>query len=130
MHGSLGLVGRLFAILLLTVMLEFAVGTLIYERASQISLQDDEARRLAEHLVIARKLLTEQPPNERRAMGVRLTTDRYDVHWSAAAPPPPPLSPELERMRQQIIEWEPSLERSRLWLRLTCLLYTSPSPRD
>lgn len=119
MHGSLGLVGRLFAILLLTVMLEFAVGTLIYERASQISLQDDEARRLAEHLVIARKLLTEQPPNERRAMGVRLTTDRYDVHWSAAAPPPPPLSPELERMRQQIIEWEPSLERSRLWLRLT-----------
>ena len=40
--------------------LEFAVGTLMYERASQLSLQDDEARRLAEHLVIARKLLTEQ----------------------------------------------------------------------
>lgn len=119
MHGSLGLVGRLFAILLLTVTLEFAVGTLIYERASQISLQDDEARRLAEHLVIARKLLTEQPPGERRAMGVRLTTDRYDVHWSAASPPPPPLSPELERMRQQIVAWEPTLERSRLWLRLT-----------
>ena len=117
MHGSLGLVGRLFAILLLTLTLEFAVGTLIYERASQISLQDDEARRLAEHLVIARKLLTEQPPAERRAMGVQLTTDRYDVHWSAASPPP--LSPELERMRQQIIAWEPTLERSRLWLRLT-----------
>lgn len=116
--GSLGLVGRIFAILLLTVMLEFAVGTLMYERASQLSLQDDEARRLAEHLVIARKLLTEQPVEERRTMGVQLTTDRYDVHWSPAAPPPPPLSPELERMRQQIIAWEPSLERSRLWLRL------------
>ena len=116
--GSLGLVGRIFAILLLTVTLEFAVGTLMYERASQLSLQDDEARRLAEHLVIARKLLTEQPVEERRTMGVQLTTDRYDVHWSPAAPPPPPLSPELERMRQQIIAWEPSLERSRLWLRL------------
>ena len=116
--GSLGLVGRIFAILLLTVTLEFAVGTLMYERASQLSLQDDEARRLAEHLVIARKLLTEQPVEERRTMGVQLTTDRYDVHWSPAAPPQPPLSPELERMRQQIIAWEPSLERSRLWLRL------------
>ncbi|WP_017182198.1 ATP-binding protein [Sphingobium xenophagum] len=116
--GSLGLVGRIFVILLLTVTLEFAVGTLMYERASQLSLQDDEARRLAEHLVIARKLLTEQPVEERRTMGVQLTTDRYDVHWSPAAPPPPPLSPELERMRQQIIAWEPSLERSRLWLRL------------
>ncbi|HCW60485.1 MULTISPECIES: ATP-binding protein [Sphingobium] len=119
MRGSLGLLGRLFAILLLTVLLEFAVGTLIYERTSQLYLQDDEARRLAEHLVIARKLLTEQPPEDRRLLGIQLTTDRYDVHWSPAAPPPPPLSPELERMRRQIIAWEPSLERSQLWLRLT-----------
>jgi signal transduction histidine kinase len=115
----LGLLGRLFAILLLTVTLEFAVGTLIYERASQLSLQDDEARRLAEHLVIARKLLAEQPRGERPALGLQLTTDRYDVHWSPAAPPPPPLSPELERMRRQIIDWEPGLEKSGLWLRLT-----------
>jgi signal transduction histidine kinase len=119
MRGSLGLLGRLFAILLLTVLLEFAVGTLIYERTSQLYLQDDEARRLAEHLVIARKLLTEQPPEDRRLLGIQLTTDRYDVHWSPAAPPPPPLSPELERMRRQIIAWEPSLERSQLWLRLS-----------
>jgi signal transduction histidine kinase len=119
MRGSLGLLGRLFAILLLTVTLEFAVGTLIYERASQLSLQDDEARRLAEHLVIARKLLSESAQVERPALGLQLTTDRYDVHWSPAAPPPPPLSPELERMRRQIVTWEPSLEKSGLWLRIT-----------
>jgi signal transduction histidine kinase len=119
MRGSLGLLGRLFAILLLTVTLEFAVGTLIYERASQLSLQDDEARRLAEHLVIARKLLSESPQVERPALGLQLTTDRYDVHWSPAAPPPPPLSPDLERMRRQIVTWEPSLEKSGLWLRFT-----------
>ncbi|BBD98535.1 sensor histidine kinase [Sphingobium amiense] len=118
-RGSLGLLGRLFAILLLTVTLEFAVGTLIYERASQLSLQDDEARRLAEHLIIARKLLTEQPREERPTLGYQLTTDRYDVHWSPVAPPPPPLSRELERMRRQIVAWEPSLEKSGLWLRIT-----------
>ena len=115
---SLGLVGRLFAILLLALTLEFAVGTLIYERAEQLSLQDDEARRLAEHLVIARKLVAEQPLDERHAMAIQLTTDRYDVHWTPASPPPPPLAPELERMRQQIVTWEPTLEQSGLWLRL------------
>ncbi|SCW39201.1 Signal transduction histidine kinase [Sphingobium faniae] len=114
----LGLVGRIFAILLLTVVLEFAVGTLIYERASHMSLQDDEARRLAEHLIIARKLLDEQPAQARRPLAVQLTTDRYDIHWMLASPPPPPLASEMERMRRQIVAWEPSLEKSHLWLRL------------
>lgn len=117
-RGSLGLLGRLFAILLLTLLAEFAVGTFIYERSSQLSLQDDEARRLAEHLVIARKLLAEQPPEERRVLAAHLTTDRYDVHWSPGAPPPPPMSPDLDRMRGQIVAWEPSLDKSALWLRL------------
>jgi signal transduction histidine kinase len=119
MRGSLGLVGRIFAILLLTLSLEFAVGTLIYERASHFSLQDDEARRLAEHLVIARKLVSEQPREDRRTMAIQLTTDRYDVHWTPQSPPPPPLAPELQRMRGQILDWEPSLARSALWLRLS-----------
>ncbi|MFC3442405.1 ATP-binding protein [Sphingobium rhizovicinum] len=117
-RGSLGLLGRLSAILLLTVTLEFAIGALIYERTSQLSLQEDEARRLAEHLVIARKLLIEQPAPERPALSLQLTTDRYDVHWSPSAPPPQQLSPELERMRRQVVVWEPSLEKSSLWLRL------------
>ncbi len=116
--SSLGLVGRIFAILLLTVVLEFAVGTLIYERASHLSLQEDEARRLAEHLVISRKLMAEQPREERRGLAIQLTTERYDIHWTPALPPPPPLAPELDRMRKQIIVWEPTLARSNLRLRL------------
>lgn len=117
-RNSLGLVGRLFVILLLALTLEFAVGTLIYERAGHLSLQDDEARRLAEHLVIARKLLSDQPRTERHALAVQLTTDRYDIHWTGSSPPPPPLAPELERMRRQILTWEPILGESGLWLRL------------
>lgn len=118
-RGRLGLVGRIFAILLLTLTLEFAVGTLIYERASHLSLQDDDARRLAEHLVISRKLLDERPQAERAAMAIQLTTDRYDIHWAAASPPPSRMAPELARMRRQILDWEPSLDAHGLWLRLT-----------
>lgn len=115
--SSLGLLGRLTAILLLTLVLEFAVGTLIYERASHLSLQEDDAKRLAEHLVISRKLMKEAPRAERRAMAVQLTTGRYEVHWTASLPAPP-LAPDLDKMRRQILAWEPSLAQSNLRLRL------------
>ncbi len=115
--SSVGLLGRLIAILLLTVVLEFAVGTLIYERASHLSLQEDDAKRLAEHLVIARKLMKEAPRADRRALAMQLTTERYEIHWTASLPAPP-LAPDLDRMRRQILSWEPSLARSNLRLRL------------
>ncbi|MBY8822534.1 ATP-binding protein [Sphingomonas colocasiae] len=120
-QGSLGLVGRIFAILLMALTIEFAVGTFLYERASHLSLQEDEARRLAEHLIISRKLVVERPWHEREAMAEQLTTDRYDVQWSPAPPPPQRLSPELERMRNQIVAWEPSLEKTNLHIRLVSL---------
>ncbi|MGV3480803.1 MAG: ATP-binding protein [Sphingobium sp.] len=120
-QGSLGLVGRIFAILLMALTIEFAVGTFLYERSSHLSLQEDEARRLAEHLIISRKLVAERPWHEREAMADQLTTDRYDVHWTPALPPPQRLSPQLERMRNQILAWEPSLGRSDLRIRLVSL---------
>lgn len=119
--GPRGLVGRLFAILLMAVVIEFAVGTLIYERASHLSLQDDEAKRLAEHLVIARKLVGERPPRERGHMAGLLTTDRYEVAWSPEQLAPPALSPNAARMREQVVAWEPSLNAANLRLRVTSL---------
>jgi len=115
---SLGVVGRILVILLLSVTVEFCTSTLLYERASQFSLREDEAHRLAEHLVITRKLIAERAPRERATMASLLTTDRYDVRWSASAPPPPPMAPKLREMREQILSWEPSLSHSDLWLRL------------
>jgi signal transduction histidine kinase len=115
---SLGVVGRILVILLLTVSVEFCTSTLLYERASQFSLREDEAHRLAEHLVITRKLIAERPLRERSMMASLLTTDRYDVRWSESAPPPPPMAPELRDMRDQILSWEPSLAGSDLRLRL------------
>jgi len=115
---SLGVVGRILVILLLSVTVEFCTSTLLYERASQFSLREDEAHRLAEHLVITRKLIAERAPRERATMASLLTTDRYDVRWSASAPPPPPMAPKLREMREQILSWEPSLSDSDMWLRL------------
>ncbi|KQX18165.1 MULTISPECIES: ATP-binding protein [unclassified Sphingomonas] len=118
MRPSLGLVGRILVILLLTVTVEFCTSTLLYERASQFSLREDEAHRLAEHLVITRKLIAERPLRERAMMASLLTTDRYDVRWSPTAPPPPPTGAQLREMREQIVSWEPSLNDSNMRLRL------------
>lgn len=112
-----GLLGRVVAILLLTVLIEFGVSTLLYERATQFSIVDDEARRLAEHLVISRRLLERRAPPARPAMASQLTTDRYSVQW-APRPAFPPTDPHAAATRGQIIAWEPSLATTELRLRL------------
>lgn len=118
LHAPAGLVGRIFAILLLAMMLEFGVSTLLYERASHFSLQDDEARRLAEHLLISRKLIGERALLERPAMAQELTTNRYQIRWAPQLLPPPRLAPSLDRMYQQIVGWEPALRNADLRLNL------------
>jgi len=115
---SLGLIGQIVAILLLTLIIEFGASTLLYERASQFSVRDDEANRLAEHLVISRRLLAERPPAGRAAMAAELTTDRYALRWTAEPPPRLPIAPSLDAIRAQVIEWEPSLGRTDLRLRV------------
>lgn len=116
---ALGLIGRLVAILCVTLLLEFGVSTLLYERASQFSVRDDEARRLAEHLVISRRLVAERAPASRPGMAADLTTDRYALRWARALPPPPPVTLSLDSMRRQVIAWEPELAAADLRLRLT-----------
>lgn len=118
LRPSPGLIGRLIAILLLTMLVEFGISTLFYERASQFSVRDDEARRLAEHLVIAERLLGERAPPERPSLAAELTTDRYLVRWSPAPPRTPAIAPSLDGMRRQVLAWEPDLSDNAmtLWL--------------
>jgi signal transduction histidine kinase len=104
-----GIIARLVAVLLVTLGIEFAVSTILYERASEFSVREDEARRLAEHLVIARRLVAEQPLLQRRAMAEELTTDRYYVRWSEGRPALPMRGDSFDLMRRQIVAWEPAL---------------------
>lgn len=116
---SVGLLGRIVAILLLAVTIEFAVSTYLYERASHVLVRDDEARRLAEHLIVARRVLNERPAGERPEVAGELTTDRYIVSWSSSAPPRPKIAPAMDSMQRQIVDWEPSLAATDIHLRLT-----------
>jgi signal transduction histidine kinase len=118
-HFALGLIGRVFAILLLAVLVEYGASTFLYERASQFSVRQDEAHRLAEHLVIASKLIEEEEPGHRPEEAAELTTTRYVVGWRQTLKKPPPLSPSLDRLTQQIITWEPDLARRDLRVSLT-----------
>jgi signal transduction histidine kinase len=117
-RAPLGLIGQIFAILLLAILIEFGASTFFYERASQFSVQDDEARRLAEHIVIARKLLSEQPATLRPALAEDLTTSRYRIAWSQELPATLQAASTLDRVHHQVIEWEPSLKAAGLRLRL------------
>lgn len=116
--GSTGLLGQVVAILLIALLIEFGVSTLLYERASHFALRDDEANRLAEHLVISRKLMSERPREERPRMARELTTDRYVMRWEPGVPPPPRIAPALDEMRRQVIAWEPTLAGARLRIQL------------
>ena len=115
----IGLLGRIFTILLLTVVIEFGASTYLYERSSNFSVREDEARCLAEHLVIARKLIDERPAPDRPALAEELTTDRYDVSWSPDTPTREKFAPALDQTSRQIVTWEPSLAGSDMRLRLS-----------
>lgn len=124
-HLPRSLLGQIVGILLLTMVIEFGVSTLLYERASTFSVRDDEARRLAEHIVVANRLLSEHKPAERIAIADELTTDRYIVRWTPQPPLLPPVAPALDGMHDQIVAWEPSLETVGLRLR-----FVSPGKRS
>lgn len=120
---GIGLIGQIIAILLIAVTAEFTLSAVLYERASEFSLRDDEARRLSEHLVIAQRLIAETPPPRRAAMAQALSTDHYATGWSLV--PPPGSAPALVATMRQITAWEPALAQTDLRLRRSAATFGS-----
>lgn len=118
MRPSLGLVGRVFIILLLTIVIEFTVSTLLYERVGQLRVREEEAHRVAEHLALASRLMNSHPRDDRAELAGRLSSEAFIVKWHPAPMPSVPLAADLEEMRGQIIGWEPTLARTSLRLHL------------
>jgi signal transduction histidine kinase len=120
MHVTLwpkGLIGRVTAIILIAIVLEFVGSVILHNEVDRFTLREDHARRVAELLVVGERLLADAPPEERSDILKTLSTGHLEVELKAA--PTAPTSDgnaTLERLRNQIIAWEPSLKRSSLRL--------------
>lgn len=118
LHPSLGLVGRILAIVLLTIVVEFFAGTVLYDRASNLRVREDEANRVAEHLASASRVMSQRDPLERPGLATRFSSPNFEVAWQRSLPSAPPMSADLLEMRNQIVAREPTLNNHNLKLYL------------
>lgn len=114
---TIGLSGRLLGILVLVVALDFLLNAIVFERANEFSVKNEEAERIADHLEIARRLIYRVPRGDRPAVAEALCTDRFKIGWTSKAAGITN-SIELDSLRQQILEIEPSLRSSALRLHI------------
>jgi signal transduction histidine kinase len=98
-----GLPERLLAILLLVAGVDFAANILLFDRASQFALREDDAARVAEHLVIASRIIEDTSPADRARVARDLSTSRFSLEWQSSGHKPVG-STELGGLRKQIVQ--------------------------
>lgn len=118
--SRLGLMGRLLAIVAVAVALDVVANAFLFERANDFSIRSDDAERIADHLVIAHRLLDDEAPSQRGHVADRLTTSAFEVSW-AALDTRPKRSIELDTLADQVLESEPELRRTALRFHLSPL---------
>ncbi|MDX3909971.1 MAG: ATP-binding protein [Sphingobium sp.] len=118
---SIGLLGRILIILLIVMATEFVATTVQYQRASQFSLEEDDARRMAEHLVVARRVMDRTDAAERPVTAAELSTKRFRIRWSRDEPLVSRYG--LDRLGRQILDLEPELIAANLRLHLLPLAH-------
>ncbi|HWU02264.1 MAG TPA: ATP-binding protein [Novosphingobium sp.] len=117
MMRSWSLVSRLLTILALVLALDFLANTLLFEKAGEFALEDEEASALAERLAVASHVLSSAPPPARDMMARRLSSANLDMHWSASGQRPV-ASISLARLQAQLIAAQPELAHAQLQLQL------------
>lgn len=113
-----GLLGRLIAILLCVTAIDFAVNTLLFERASNFALQEDEAANLASQLTLSKRLLEQLPSTDRATAVQELSSKRFSLTLQASTVERPRSSVELAALRQQMLALRPNLAKAGLQLHL------------
>ncbi|QQN73114.1 ATP-binding protein [Croceicoccus sp. YJ47] len=114
---SFGLLGRLLAIFLLVLALDSLANAFLFERANNFSLREEDAARMAEHLVIAHRVLERNAPADRPAIARELSTERFRIDWSVSRQRAA-RSFELDALRDQVVNLEPELAGTNLRLQL------------
>ncbi|WP_298286479.1 ATP-binding protein [Novosphingobium sp.] len=102
MFRRFGLPERLLAILLLVAGVDIAANTLLFERASQLASREDDAAHVAEHLMIASRVLERTPAAQRDKAAQVLSTKRFTFAWQATGVRPTE-GMRLGPMQQQVI---------------------------
>ncbi|MES2302381.1 MAG: ATP-binding protein [Pseudomonadota bacterium] len=115
-----GLPERLLAILLLVAGVDFAANTLLFDRASRFALREDDAARVAEHLVIAARAIERTPLADRARIAHDLSTPRFAFEWREKGTRPNG-SVTLGGMREQILDVASDLDHADLQLHLKAL---------
>lgn len=115
--GSIGLFGRLLGLLVLVMTVDFAANALVFEKASDFALHEEDAARLAERLVVVGHVMDAEPVASRRQLARELSSDSLRINWSpkqdhslAAIT--------LAGLQGQIVAAEPSLAQANLRLHL------------
>lgn len=76
-----GLMGRVMAVMLAAIMLEFLGSALLYQYFDTSSSREESARNLAEQLVVADRVLDNAPVRQRPALASRLSSDHVRIEW-------------------------------------------------
>lgn len=113
----MGLPERLFAVLVLVVVVEFAANSFLFERANTFELRKDDAERISENLTLAHRSLEHAKENEREEVAKLLTTSRFSLEVSGSGNPPLGALG-LASLRTQVVELSPELGTARLELYL------------
>jgi|TARA_R100000501_G_scaffold15113_1_gene27434 signal transduction histidine kinase len=104
--GRMGLLGRMALAIIALSLLQMALSFFIFDRVEMRSIQEDHARRVAELLVVSKRVDTFEPGTAARIMSTR--------HLDASVSDTPLLresgaSEMAGRVREQILHWEPGL---------------------
>jgi two-component system osmolarity sensor histidine kinase EnvZ len=76
-----GLMGRVMAVLLAAIVLEFLGSALLYQYFDTSSSREEGARNLAEQLVVADRVLDSAPTRQRAGLASQLSSDHVKIEW-------------------------------------------------
>jgi signal transduction histidine kinase len=113
----LGLPERLLAVLLLVVVFDFAANSLVFQRINRFALQQDDAERIAENLVLSKRAMERADRSDRAELARFLSTNKFWLEWRQRRIPRAG-SLNLNTLRAQIVENEPELASGDLELHL------------
>lgn len=115
--SRIGLGGRLLAIMLVVVSLDFFINSVLFESARQFVIREDDAAWMADHVVVAHRVLDRAKPADRPLIAGELNTERFTLSWSPERVPAPNTI-DLPTLYQQMLTAEPDLRGVHLHLKL------------